>query len=152
MPYKALERTAVGAGRWRPQRCHDMDAPNITIAARTVIAIAVYVESRRWHFFLRLEHFHKSCSAAESDLRKAVFLVFGFVSAQLQDFQTCAFAKASPTTKNPRSSSLHHFCQCSRHREHAIQIICCDWSYGIIAICRMYAGYHGHSSRIRGGL
>jgi len=60
-----------------------------------------------------LEHFHKSCSAAESDLKAAVFLVLGFVSAQLQGFQTCAFAKASPITKNPRSASLHHFSQCS---------------------------------------
>jgi len=88
-----------------------------------------------------LEHFHKSCSAAESDLKAAVFSVFGFVSAQFvspspaiqmpagslcacaqcsQGFQTCAFAKASPITKNPRSASLHHFSQCSnegRQRE-----------------------------------
>ena len=61
----------------------------------------------------RPEHFHKFCSAAESDLKAAVFLVFGFVSAQLQGFQTCAFAKASPITKNPRSASLHHFAQSS---------------------------------------
>jgi len=67
-----------------------------------------------------LEHFHKSCSAAESDLKAAVFLVLGFVSAQFvspspaiqmpayslcacaqgsQGFQTCAFAKASPIPK-----------------------------------------------------
>ena len=44
----------------------------------------------------------------------AVFLVFGFVSAQLQGFQTCVFAKASPKTKNPRCPSLHIFCQCSK--------------------------------------
>jgi len=41
----------------------------------------------------------------------AVFLVFGFVSAQLQGFQTCAFAKTSPKTKNPRCPSLFLFCQ-----------------------------------------
>jgi len=44
----------------------------------------------------------------------AVFLVFGFVSAQLQGFQTCAFAKASPKNKNPRCPSLYLFCQCSK--------------------------------------
>jgi hypothetical protein len=49
-------------------------------------------------------------------LKAAVFLVFGFVSAQLQGFQTCAFAKTSPKTKNPRSATLHHFCQCSKER------------------------------------
>jgi len=64
---------------------------------------------------MELERFQKSCRAAESDLKAAVFLVFGFVLAQLQGFQTCAFTKASPTTKNPRSASLHHFCQCSEH-------------------------------------
>ncbi|MEI6076139.1 MAG: hypothetical protein WCS94_11230 [Verrucomicrobiota bacterium] len=42
-----------------------------------------------------------------------VFLDFGFVSAQLQDFQTCAFAKASPKAKNPCCPSLHLFSQCS---------------------------------------
>ena len=44
----------------------------------------------------------------------AVFWVFGLVSAQLQGFQTCAFAKASPKTKNPRCPSLYLFCQCSK--------------------------------------
>ena len=43
-----------------------------------------------------------------------VFWVFGFVSAQLQGFQTCAFAKASPKTKNPRCPSLPLFCQRSK--------------------------------------
>jgi hypothetical protein len=33
----------------------------------------------------------------------AVFVVFGFVLAQLQRFQTCSFAKALPKTKNPRA-------------------------------------------------
>jgi len=51
-----------------------------------------------------LEHLHKSCS---DELKSAVFLVFGFVSAQLQGFQTCSFTEASPKTKNPRCSSLH---------------------------------------------
>jgi hypothetical protein len=45
-------------------------------------------------------------------MKEAVFLVACFVSVQLKGFQTCAFAKASPTTKNPRSAPLHHFCQC----------------------------------------
>jgi len=36
-------------------------------------------------------------------MERAVFLVFGVVSAQLQGFQTWAFAEASPKTKNPRS-------------------------------------------------
>jgi len=36
--------------------------------------------------------------------RESVFLSFGVVSAQLQGFQTCAFAKASPKLKNPRSA------------------------------------------------
>ncbi|MEI6078987.1 MAG: hypothetical protein WCS94_25665, partial [Verrucomicrobiota bacterium] len=49
----------------------------------------------------------------------AVFLVFGFVSAQLQGFQTCVFAKASPKIKNPRRPSLHLFCQCSNSRSEA---------------------------------
>ena len=31
--------TTVGAGRWLSQRCHDMDAPNMKIAARTVMAV-----------------------------------------------------------------------------------------------------------------
>ena len=48
---KSPEPTAVGAASWRPQRCHDMDAPNIMIAARTVIAIAVHAASRRWLAF-----------------------------------------------------------------------------------------------------
>ena len=43
----------------------------------------------------------------------AVFWVFGFVSAQLQGFPTCAFAKASPKNKNPSCPSLPLFCQCS---------------------------------------
>jgi hypothetical protein len=34
---------------------------------------------------------------------RAVFLVFGVVSAQLQGFSTCSFAEALPKTKNPRS-------------------------------------------------
>ena len=46
----------------------------------------------------------------------AVFWVFGFVSAQFQGFQTCAFAKTSPKTKNPRCPSLYLFCQCSSAR------------------------------------
>jgi hypothetical protein len=53
----------------------------------------------------------------------ACFLVFGFrlrqgyggqvVSAQLQGFQPCSFAEASPKTKNPRCTPLHLVCQCS---------------------------------------
>jgi len=46
----------------------------------------------------------------------AVFWVFGFVSTQLQGFPTCASAKASPKTKNPRRPSLPLFCQCSKVR------------------------------------
>jgi hypothetical protein len=42
---------------------------------------------------LFLEHFHKSWSVAESDLRAAVFLVFGFVSAQ--------FVSPSPASRCP---------------------------------------------------
>jgi hypothetical protein len=38
-----------------------------------------------------------------------VFLGFGFVSAQLQGFQTCAFAEASPKPKNPRSKWPQYF-------------------------------------------
>ncbi len=41
-----------------------------------------------------------------------VLLVFGFVSAHLKGFQTCAFAKDSLKTKNPRCPSLPLFCQC----------------------------------------
>jgi len=52
-PNKSPEPTAVGAVSWRPQRCHDMDAPNIPIAARTVIAVAVHVKSQRWLSFFR---------------------------------------------------------------------------------------------------
>ena len=35
------EPTAIGAGSWRSQRCHELVAPNETFAARTVIVIAV---------------------------------------------------------------------------------------------------------------
>jgi len=33
---------------------------------------------------MKLEHFHQTCSAASQTLREAVFLGFGFVSAQSQ--------------------------------------------------------------------
>jgi hypothetical protein len=42
-------------------------------------------------------------------MNRAVFLIFGFVSAQLQGFSTCAFAEASPKIKNPRSESATVF-------------------------------------------
>jgi len=42
------EPTTVGAGSWRFQRCHELVAPKETFAARTVIAVAVHVASRRW--------------------------------------------------------------------------------------------------------
>ena len=44
---RSLGAKGNGAVSLRPQRCHDMDAPNETFAARTVIAIAVHVASRR---------------------------------------------------------------------------------------------------------
>jgi hypothetical protein len=49
------------------------------------------------------ERLKKYCSHSEKNVGKAVFLIFGFVSAQLQGFSTCSFAEASPKTKNPRS-------------------------------------------------
>jgi hypothetical protein len=51
----------------------------------------------------------------------AVFLVFGFVSAQSQGFQTCSFAEASPKPKNPRCTPPHLFCQCSKKTDEAGQ-------------------------------
>jgi len=50
---KSPEPTAVGAVSWRSQRCHELDAPNETFAARTVIAVAVHAASRRWLSFFR---------------------------------------------------------------------------------------------------
>jgi len=65
--------------------------------------------------WLLLEHFHQSCSDELRIRWTAVFLAFGCVSAQLQGCHgTCAFAEALPKAKNPRGSSLHLFCQCSR--------------------------------------
>jgi hypothetical protein len=52
----------------------------------------------------------------------AVFLDLGLVSAQLQGFQTFAFAEASPKSKNPRSPLLHHFCQCSYGDKHPAEV------------------------------
>jgi hypothetical protein len=49
-----------------------------------------------------LERFKKYCSHSVRKNKAAVFLGFGFVSAQLQGFSTCAFAKASP--KHQKSS------------------------------------------------
>ena len=69
-----------------------------------------------------LEHFHKCCSAAATGESKAVFLTFDFVSAQSQGFQTCSFAKASSKVKNPRSATLHHFCQCSNFEHAALDV------------------------------
>jgi len=40
----------------------------------------------------------------------------GFVSAQLQGFQTCAFAEASPESKNPRSKRLQYFLNRSKRK------------------------------------
>jgi len=51
----------------------------------------------------RIERFKKYCSHSAKGIGRAVFLVFGVVSAQLQGFSTCSFAEASPKTKNPRS-------------------------------------------------
>jgi len=42
-----------GAVSWRSQRCHDLDAPNETNAARTVIAVAVHVTSQQRLSFFR---------------------------------------------------------------------------------------------------
>jgi hypothetical protein len=66
----------------------------------------------------------KSCSDVLKVLWTAVFLDFGFrlrqgyggqvVSAQLQGFQTCSFAEASPKSKNPCRTPLQLFCQCSK--------------------------------------
>jgi len=44
-------------------------------------------------------------------VKEAVFLGFGFVFAQLQAFQACTFAQASPKPKNPRSASVTVFLQ-----------------------------------------
>jgi hypothetical protein len=49
-----------------------------------------------------LERLKKYCSHSVRKNKAAVFLGFGFVSAQLQGFSTCAFAKASP--KHQKSS------------------------------------------------
>jgi len=50
---RSLRAKADGAGSWGSQRCHDMDAPNITFAALTVIAVAVHATSRLRLSFLR---------------------------------------------------------------------------------------------------
>jgi len=41
-PNQSPASAAVGAGRWRSQRCHELVAPHLTFAARTVIAVAVH--------------------------------------------------------------------------------------------------------------
>jgi hypothetical protein len=56
-----------------------------------------------------LEHFQKYCGRSARGEARAVFLSFGFVSAQSQGFQTCSFAKASPKRKNPRSEQPQYF-------------------------------------------
>jgi len=40
---------------------------------------------------------------------EAVFLGFGFVSAQSLLLRACSFAEASPKPKNPRPERLHNF-------------------------------------------
>ena len=52
-PNLSPEPTAVGAGSWRSQRCHELVAPYNLFAARTVIAVAVHAASRRWLSFFR---------------------------------------------------------------------------------------------------
>jgi hypothetical protein len=61
-----------------------------------------------------LERFKKNCSHLVSQNYETVFLGFGFVSAQLKGFQTCAFAKASPKPKNPRSQWPQFFLKRSK--------------------------------------
>jgi hypothetical protein len=67
----------------------------------------------------RLEHLHQICSDKLKSEWTAAFLVFGFVSAQLQGSsnlllrQSLAKVRAGLAIKNPRCSSLHLFCQCS---------------------------------------
>jgi len=51
---------------------------------------------------------------------RAVFLGFGFVSAQSKGFQTCSFAKASPKPKNPRSEWPQFFL--NRSRQHTPEL------------------------------
>jgi hypothetical protein len=50
---KSPEPTAVGACSLRSQRRHELVAQQETFAARTVVAVAVHVASRRWLSFLR---------------------------------------------------------------------------------------------------
>jgi len=50
---RSFDAKADGAGSWRSQRCHDMDASNMKIAERTVIAVAVPAAGRRWLSFFR---------------------------------------------------------------------------------------------------
>jgi hypothetical protein len=74
----------------------------------------------------RLERFKKFCSHADGEKERAVFLGFGFVSAQLQGFtnlrlrQRPMIGTTRQNTKNPRSAWLQNFLKRSKpdDREH----------------------------------
>jgi hypothetical protein len=65
--------------------------------------VAVSATTSKHSLSRPLERIKENCSHSAQGIERAVFLVFGVVSAQLQGFQTCSFAEASPKTKNPRS-------------------------------------------------
>jgi hypothetical protein len=86
----------------------------------------------------QLEHFRKNCSHADGEREEAVFSSFGFVSAQLQGFQTCSFAKASPKLKNPRSAWLQFFFKRSKPEKPELRAMShlCNASFGLLSCHR----------------
>src|SRR6202041_3381702 len=57
-----------------------------------------------------LEHFHKYCSPAAGQRQASGLFGFGLRFGSVTGFSgTCAFAKASPKPKNPRSAWLQYF-------------------------------------------
>ena len=85
-----------------------------------------------------LERFKKYCSRLVVGEERAVFLSFGFVSAQSQGFQTYSFAEASPKPKNPRSKRLQYFLKRSRIIVSAcvLKLVRKKWSF--IHICKRH--------------
>jgi hypothetical protein len=59
-----------------------------------------------------LEHFHKFCSQAGEARKEAIFLIFGFVSAQSQ--AAAGILLRQSLAKNPRSTWLQYFFKYSK--------------------------------------
>ena len=102
IPTNARRVAGVGKQKWQRRRCDVTGAKDHAGRAAGFNFISP-----------RLEHIHQICSDGMVIQVAAVFLALGFVSAQLQGFQPCAFTEASPKTKNLRRPSPPLFCQCS---------------------------------------